>query len=295
MSRIIAICPKEYPGVCSVFRNGQALKLWNFYNLEHKFPIESDLYIFGGWHPGYRNLIERLTGKKSILITSSPAQLEMGVIDLEYLRIIMDFKNRGLIDTVFCGSSFLADWLEAVYFPYPIFLPEEPMWSWASKSYSVGLFLPSHYRKNIFNQILALEILKLRKPALEIITNVTFPYIPSDFKFVGWQPRSPYKQLISTLKVFLHATWTETLGYAAIDAIRQGTIPLLSVQNAQVLGSSQFIENIDNPLEIARKLEEILNLDSERYWVIIKNDFGRIKKLAVENLQKLQEVLSLYS
>lgn len=292
MSRIIAICPQEYPGVSSVFRNGQAFKLWSFYELHQKFPREAELFILGAWHPAYRKLIPSLKGKKTILITSTPAQLEMGIIDMQFLKFILELKYSKEIDEIFCGSKILADYISARHFPYPIYLENIEPVRWESKvPYSAGLFLPSHYRKNIFNQVIALNMLRKKFPQLDVITNVQFQFKPSFFRSIGWQPRKKYKEILGSLKVVLHVTWTESLGYAAIDALKQGTLPLVSLSTAKILGLEWNVYDSDDPEAILKQLEQILDLEKTRYILEKEKGVRQLKLLSEGNLIALIKIL----
>ena len=293
MDEIVAICPKEFPGVTAVFRDGEKLGLWKFYELHKPFPKEAKLFILGAWHPYYRMLFPDLKGKKTILITSTPAQLEMGVVDMEFLRLIQEFKNRDVIDDILCGSLALAEWLDAKYFPYPIWLsPDKAFNSIEEKVPNcVGLFLPYHYRKNIFNQIIALKLLQKRIPTLEVFTNLNPYYLPSFCKFVGWRYRAEYLQLLRTVQVFLHVTWTESLAYGVIDALREGTLPLVSTQVQGFLGSSFFVPDSDNPDEIADALEFMLNLPRGSYLQAWRSDLEELKNRAKPREAILNELL----
>ena len=139
----------------------------------------------------------------------------------------------------------------------------------ASKEDATGIFLPNHKRKNIQNQLAAIELL----PAA---------YRKKYTNLRGWMLEEQYRSLLSKVRVVMHATHCESFGYAVIEAIEAGTLPLISpcVRHNLNLTAAPMAWNLDSPVHISQKLLEVLTLDQDEY--------ERIIKLCVQDIQRLK-------
>ncbi len=277
MYEIIALCPKEYPGVTSVFRHGENLGLWKLCFLGEEIP-ENKLVILGAWHPAYAELLEK--HKCAIYITSTFGQMEFSHnrIEIEQYQEIIRLADVGKLVAVLSGYWEVANYSEkflkekSFWCPYPFEIKEqklEPDWWSKKEKNSTGIFLPDAPRKNTLNQIIAAAEISDR-----VYTNLPFVGIKV-VSSKGWIPEPEYSLRIKKLMVTLHCTFTESFSYAAAESLVLGTIPIVSLQVAENLGFLENWENVclqcDSSEKIMRSIKEIFELGEKSYLELLDN------------------------
>lgn len=260
------------PGVAAVGRNGSELGLWVYCGGYVPKVEKEDYIIWGAWSDSYYRAIRQHRCKQARFVTSSLGQMEMEPVELEWLQYDFKLLEKGDLDNIFFGSPDLAmlhKKREGVkYCPYPVTFNPKPF-DLASKEDATGIFLPNHKRKNIQNQLAAIELL----PAA---------YRKKYTNLRGWMLEEQYRSLLSKVRVVMHATHCESFGYAVIEAIEAGTLPLISpcVRHNLNLTAAPMAWNLDSPVHISQKLLEVLTLDQDEY--------ERIIKLCVQDIQRLK-------
>lgn len=290
MISFILPTPTHFPGIHAVARNGERLGYWKVeYVIDA--PKGSDLNIFGAWDDSYSRLLRMISGKKARLVGSSLGQMEMSGIELKWLDYDFKLLEKGVLDYLFFGSKDLyelhKDNEKVHWFLYPIFLGENtnlPKDQSTKIPNSIGIFLPKHFRKNWSNQKAAYELAKRKIPDLQVFTNE-----------VGWLPEKEYHELLSKMKLVLHVTHAESFGYAAIEAVQHGTLPIISPCVADNLWLNSLktedivISNPDSPREIAGRIVTLLKADW--YEELLRECQGTIQQLAEYNNAALGKLL----
>jgi len=292
---IVTTCPEAFVGVRSVFEHGKKLGFWKFLSINKDTEDQIQKFkviIFGAWTPFYKKIIETLKNKLIIIfLTSTPLQMDSAPVEHEFLQEILKIHDV----TIFCGSPFTKRMInheKCFYVPYPISTMDYPD-SKYDKKRSVGLFCPTHFRKNITNQLLAVSVI----PNLdEFHTNVPCQLMNPKFFFkYVWLSRNAYLSKINSLKAMLHVSLTESLCYAAVDAILAGTIPIISISiahNLELLDIDDIIvANHDDPDEIALQTQRMLDLNETQYAHLLAILKSRIDILARRNNNKMEAIL----
>jgi len=292
MSRIVAVCPKEFPGVSAVFRNGAESGLWEFIELGSRIPLDTSLIIVGGWLDGYLQFLNNPQSPVVVFFTSTIGQMEFSLDQVEFLqcRIVHQLVSQNIVKCVLVGWPDLIDFVfsdckarnRGFYFPYPISLKESRTPGIQDKiSNSIGIFSPRAPRKNLQNQILAATSIG------ELHTNVILGVGDRQVKYYNWQTRQDYLDCLSKLTVSLHCGFTESLCYAAIDSILAGVIPVISLQVAENLGISMLspivVHQVDSVTNIRRRIQDVLSWDEKAYLAVLNELRDSLKRTAERN------------
>lgn len=281
MPRIIAVCPKEYPGVNSVFRHGASLGYWKHVALGEEIP-EHEILILGAWHPDYCALLN-LKSKKGIYITSTIGQMDFsqGMIELQQIEAMQRLLKEKRIDFILAGWPDVANLFSGIgpahHCPYPFdesLLRERR----AKIPNSIGIFLPFSPRKNITNQLTAAKM-----SGAKVFTNL--PINSSEISNVGWLDIKDYNAQIEELKLTLHCTFTESFSYGAAESLFLGTLPIVSTQIAENLNLGPEITcyQCDSVKNILEKILYILNLDYKSYEILLNQQLARIRVKLQQN------------
>ena len=292
MFRIVAVCPKEYPGVSAVLRNGKSLGYWEFMHLGEEVP-PNDLLLLGAWHPAYEDLLKKY--KCVVYLTSTVAQMEFSVnsVELNQVECIRIHLAEKRIKAALSGwpdvVSMFPD-AKSLYCPYPFDTrPYESFKAEQKILNSVGLFSTYEPRKNISNQLLA-----ALNAGVELHTNLPltgrfiFPY--------GWLPEAEYHRILSRLMASLHCGFAESFCYAAAEALLLGTLPIVSTQIAENLGLTNFLacHQCDSFINILMKIKMILPMNEREYNSILEvereNLLNRLKKYSEITKNVLDEI-----
>lgn len=305
--KVLMTCPEIYVGVRAVAINGEALGLWKFISLEElkkEVLKDYDLVIFGAFVDKYLDLLP-FCKKKAFCWTSSPGQVEMsggGYVEIDFLNKIMVLLKEKKVDYVFIGSKELFECLKndgIFWFPYPFsirlldrFIPDNPGFI----PDSVGLFAPFHPRKNHFVQIHAFRLSNLKKAELVLHTNTKLKTF-GNIVYTPWLPDEEYYKLIANMKITLQIFHCESFAYSAVESVMLGTIPIVSpcIQQNLDLPDQVRIKNPDSPVEISKKIDEIIELSPEAYASLIRECQKRVANIIVRNNKELKLLLERIS
>lgn len=303
--KIISLCPEYFPGVCSVFENMRDLKLCEFIKLggkEVQIPL-SEFYLLGAWLPEYENLIKELKkaqAKIGIVWTSTTAQMEQtpNGIELKYLEKILEMLKNNEIDYLFFGDKNLFQYYEGrkgihpFFYPISIKLIEQYK---ANKTIdnTIGLFVPNSPRKNIMGQIYAFLLSARKNTNLMLYTNTGVDAFEKNITSYGWLKEEEYHDLLGKMKIILHCTHTESFGYAVVEAIMMGVLPIMSpcIKDNLNLPEEICVNNPDSPIKISEKINEIMAWPKEHFDETLSKCQLIIKELAQNNNFKLKEML----
>ena len=296
MSKIIAVCPKEYPGVNAVFRHGAALGLWTHLHLEDTIP-ENDFVILGAWHPSYEEYLDK--HRCVVYLTSTFGQMEFSnnQIEIQYIPMFIELLNKNRIKAILAGWKEVADYFndrvkeKSFYCPYPFseaYLKEIKEGAFIKEPNSVGIFLPCAPRKNTFNQLLAAV-----KSGMKIYTNLPYNFENPNINKIEWLSNEEYFLFISRLTLTLHCTFTESFSYAAAESLMLGTLPIVSLQISENLNlpHNLICYQCDSVSNILSKIEGIKELDEFRYEEHIRSCQGHFRFKNKINFALTKDVL----
>lgn len=312
---------KQFPGVSTVMRNMESISggLCRFHEIVdnditkiHRDFLDADKVILGGWNP---ELFPQLCMKRnnvSIMLCSSLGQMELSIVEPQFLNQIISLKKRGHVSSVIVGSSevFMAYYYSVdnmTLMPYPIELEEFAGFDYNKKTFAdVGLFMPSHGRKNIMNQIYGTILADLRmkqENRIESITLKTNNDINTTVIKVdklGWLDRKKYLKKLKQLKVGLHVTFTESFGYGALDYMLVGVPVLVSTTVAynlelpSTLNNNMMVINCDSAREISEKIYNIITMKEEEYKHLSMSVRVHAKNLAIDKNSQFLSWLSTF-
>lgn len=300
--RILCTTPKAFVGVSSVFMHLSSIGLADFVSLEElnlEIVNKYDLIIFGAWDNLYLQYILNAKCKKALLLTSAIAQVEMSpsMIELAYLKNILKLLDDKKLDYIFVGDKNLYEVIKKdkiYWFPYPIDINAYNSVVGNNKILnSVGLFCPTHHRKNMLNQLFAVKLARLVKAEVHMHTNAKLKML-GDYTFYTWLNRDAYLDLISKIYLNLNVFHSESFCYSTVDSIGAGTLPLVSpcVQKNLGLPDEITINNPDSAIDIAHKILHLIKLRP--------NDYNRLLALCMKSITKLKinndkELINLFN
>lgn len=294
-NNVLCVCSKSFPGVSTVFFHGQKLGLWDFKHIESinlQEIQDYNLIIFGGYHWMYEHWLPYCKQKKAFLITSSLGQIEQSGEAEMFSRMIELLKNN-TINYLLVGSKDLKESLgdnRIFRFPYPYsgeFLPKKEYFD-----NRIGLFCPTHHRKNLLNQIHAFRLCYDKNPELELYTNARIRTY-GNVKVCDWLNQKDYAELLGSMSVVLNVFHTESFCYSTIDALMLGVPVIVSqcIKDNLNLPDDVVIKNSDSLLEISKKLQEKLKLSPKQRYELVLDCKERVLKLVGENNAKLEVLL----
>ena len=225
--------------------------LWKFVVLEgSRIPIpEADTYILGAWSPAYSHFLN-LGSRTGVLITSSAGEMDLEPVEQEYLRSILVDPR---VNFVWFGSKSLADVYpeKGFYAPYPISTGGELLQT--QKQDIMTLFCSTGLKKNILNQLLAVQIAQRHSP-LVLHTNIQgYDEVLAKIKHVrhGWLDRDVYAGLLASARMNLAVSWAETYCYQVAECALLGTPSIIS---STVPLPGHVVQGPNDPREIGAKI-----------------------------------------
>lgn len=306
MPEIFLTCKDYFPGVRAVFRHVESLGLGKFIgdisnpaamnDINQSDLNEDDLVIFGAWDQTYALPMRRLKCEKGLLFTSSPGQMSLspGACEIDMLAQLLRWRKEGKLDHLFILSRELFEYLKEctsipiTYFPAPFdfsLYEKHRFNNFEAKTRSIGLFIPqnSEARKNYYNQKLAVDMVLKQYPDVQIRTNA-----------LQWLPEEQYYSMLGSVMVNLQVTHTEAFDYQAAEAIACGTITVTSPCVRENIGLDDpfTVRNPDSPIEIKRRVMDVLELEEEEYMSHSRAQMNALKATAERNNTLLNLLLS---
>jgi len=298
--KLLGIGPHGFPGASRVLRDLAGLGLADFTYLEDlRFPVDTDLCILAAWAPAYHLILDKLPCT-FVLWTSPLTQAELSDPELDYLSFIM---RSDKVERVWCERS-LAEVLggKAFWLPFPVDVERVQKYKQSGERSGVGLFVPSRGYKNIASQLAAVKLLQNRDPSLLLHTNVMdtkyrrlISMLNIQAEFYPWLPEEEYYRLLGSLRLILHVSLSESWAYGVSDAMLLGTVCLVSRAIDWVDPSLGLtVENPDNPIEIAEKMNYALGVPRlskqvEEYTVKVVRENNHKLKKGIMNILEQEE------
>ena len=298
MLRTIAICPAEFPGVTTVFKNGDRLGLWQHVKLGDRIPLDTETMIIDTWINNYKDFLGKPQIRIIPFLTSTIGQMEFSwnQIELKLIRAVIELMEKNIIQFVLAGWPDVIDVMfprfkaqdRAFFCPYPLDIRYSRKLRINKKiPNSIGLFSPSSARKNLQNQILA------GSASGELHTNLNIQ--GNGIKNYPWIDEQSYYDMLNKLKITLHCGFTESFCYAAAESLMCGTIPIVSLQIAQNLGFPEdipiIVRQVDSANTIKIKVQNVLNWNDAYYVAYVGYLQTLLTKTAEQNLEQIKIIL----
>jgi len=291
---ILTVCPEAYPGTTSVLKHYSVSNL-----VEHSDEISPQtvegkkLVILGGWHPIYYEAVKKIHAANvpiGMFWTSSVGQNDFSNngIEISFIHIITDMLNSGMVDKLFVATPSVKSMYDQIVDPEKvILLPYAFDWDDVQKSLKpdvpvgddwVDLFCPGDTRKNILVQTLGTKLAggHLHYSGLKPRYKWFADLIKSKYTDMGWMGKpDPYYTAVQTMKLGLQVTYAETFDYVVAEhfALKRpcliSTVMTQWVDNKRLL-KDILVHNLDEPLEVAEKIEHVLNMSNKR-WKNLNN------------------------
>jgi hypothetical protein len=308
----VAAISVGYPGVSSVFENMQDVGLCEFIRLgnsqETIIPNDADLYLLGAWHDVYSSIITQIRshckGKIGVLVTSSAGQMESTANQIEIVQLnkLFEMLTRREIDYIFFGSYELFEYYKDIdgvkRFPYPFAYDKIiKNKSEIKLKNDVGLFCPSHFRKNEYNQSYGFQMARKTIPELTLHTNTGLEKTNKWMLNYSWMPRDEFLKFVSKMRCNLHISFTESFCYFFAESLALGSPCLISQTIAdnfklpEELANYLVVKNPDSICEISKKILQITGMEDEPYKQLCDDGSDHIKKLSEQNNSHLKDIL----
>ncbi len=277
MSKVVFLTA-PFPGVIRVGQEGQKLGLWDLLVLDpltqQRLPL-ADCYILGAWHPQeYPDILDILVEQKKqvgVCWTSGPGEVGLEMEEMSFLRTILDDQR---ISFIWFGSKALAEIFpeKGFFAPYPLAIPLE-MPPQTEKGLTMTLLCPSTAKKNIFNNLLAAQVLQRRR-GLMLVTNVDprilafFSRGLNSYAPSMWIRQPEYEGFLRESQINLAVSWSETFSYQVAEACMAGA-PSVVAKTTWWMPPEFKVEDPNNPLELAHRAETVIGL-GERAFIAVQ-------------------------
>ncbi|GAH19267.1 unnamed protein product [marine sediment metagenome] len=306
----VTLAPGVFPGVSQVFKELELLNLAKHIYVNQLNQIKpSDTVIFGAWHPQYSLYLRRCKAKKKYISWHSPlAQAELNN-EPELIRLILDLKKKGIIQgivhmdednyKIFGGEN-------DFYLPHPFstdrFKEQRKKYAKAVDLKSISFFTAfGNKQKNIMCQLGGISLAQKKHPVMLHVNDMPEVYrrfcdtLGIKYTDHGFIPEDKYYEMIYGTKLGLQVSVSEAFNYVVAIFLALGTPCIVSPAIAENFKIEEDpvlrVKNIDSPVEISRKINDILEMDEEEYKVLSNECVERIEKLSVKNNKKAKETI----
>ena len=252
------------------------------------------LTIIGGrnWILRNNKILREINGKKGILYCSPLAQAEISNEEIKNLTVYLQWLDDKRIDYLFVGSKSLADRLkrkDVIYLPAPSLsdLNLRPRTN-SPKKKIVAIFNDKAIHKNIINTLAGVSISKNTKEIWingargeYLILSEMFG-LKKRIKNLEYIPKKNFYTILKKVKLLLQISFTEGFSYSAFESMLLGVPVMTSKTIAWNTISLLKVNNCENHIEIARKIDLILSLRPKEYASLSQN----CRKVAMKIIQK---------
>jgi len=240
--------------------------------------IKSTLTIIGGrnWIKRNHKILEKIPGKKGILYTSPLAQAEISNEEIANLKTYFSWLDSKKIDYLFFSSKSLAERFDrddVYHLPAPsitdlnLFKQKKKV----PKTNTVGLINNKARHKNILNTIAGVSLSSKTKEFIINGLNEEYEDLLKRFglkkrtKNVGFLSNKRYNEIMLSLKLSVHISFSESYCYSVFKAMAVGTPVLVSKAIDWVKIKDLIINDLRDHEEIAKKIDYVLGLSKADY------------------------------
>lgn len=312
--QILTICPEDYPGTTAVLKHYSVSNL-----VEHTDTISPEtvsdrkIVIFGGWHPIYYEAMKRVMGTGTpigMFWTSSVGQTDFSNngMEVSYLHLIMDLINAGVVQKLFVATESVQDMFrkfvkrpdDVILLPYAYNFEE--IEAAKDKNLIIGkdwvdLFCPGDTRKNLLVQIHGAKNANVHLHFSGLRTRYKWFSDLMKIKYtdMGWMKKDSYYRAVQTMKLGLQVTYAETFDYVVAEHFGLERPCLISTVMGSWVDKSLWddlmVYNIDDPFEVAKKIENIMDMPKKEWKSLNKQCYEFMQKEAVRRNTIVNDVL----
>ncbi len=306
----VTLAEGVFPGVSQVFKELGHLDLAEHIYINQLNEVKpSDTVIFGAWHPQYSLPLRRCKSKKKYISWHSPlAQAELNN-ESEFIRLILDLKKKGIIQgivhmdydnyKIFGGEN-------DFYLPHPFstdrFKEHRKKYAKAVDPKSISFFTAfGNKQKNIMCTLGGVSRTQKKYPVMLHVNGMPDVYrrfsdtLGIKYTDHGFIPEDKYYEMIYGTKLGLQVSVSEAFNYVVAIFLALGTPCIVSPAIAENFKIEEDpvlrVKNIDSPVEISRKINDILVMDGEEYKVLSDDCIEIVEELSVRNNKKAKETI----
>lgn len=313
--QILTICPEDYPGTTAVLKNYNVSGL-----VEHSDTISPEtvndkkMVIFGGWHPIYYEAMKRVISAGvpiGLYWTSSVGQTDFSNngMEISYMHLVMDLVNSGVINKLFVATEsvqnmyqrFIKEPDNVIHLPYAYDF--EPIEKAKDKTLKPGdkwvdLFCPGDTRKNLLVQThgAAIAGAHLHYSGLRTRYKWFADLMKMKYTDMGWMAKKNYYKSVQTMKLGLQVTYAETFDYVVAEHFGLERPCLISTVMGSWVDKSLWddlmVYNIDDPFEVAKKIENILDMPNKEWKALNKKCYNFMQTEADRRNEIVNKVLN---
>jgi glycosyltransferase involved in cell wall biosynthesis len=229
--------------------------------------------IFSGFPPYFGELMKRLknkTTKIGLIYHGFFSELSGNQQLMQQLKWIVELNKSGFLDKIAFNKKGMAESLKALWGieAHKIIL-KTPLLSSVTKQNDgvhIGVLGNDQFRKNLHNQVVAAAMIK--DVHIHVTTDTNFEYLPAPtiIKHPTGQSHSDFTQILGSMDVNLHLSFSESWGQLTTESLAMG-VPCLTAYHSDVFDYDEelremlVVSDFDDSFGIAKKLNKILQLN----------------------------------
>lgn len=243
--------PKEISKLCSVINE-----------------LRFNQVIFSGFAPFYEQICNELNTFKKVIYHGFLAELSDNILQQKIFNLIVTLAKEKKIKSVGFIKKGLALSINKIYnIPtFEIILPNNNInenKKVLELPLRIGCLVNTSFRKNIHNQSLAASMVK--DATVHVFKTKELDYIDNgQLVFHDLMDHSQFLELLSSMTINLHVTFSESWGQVLSESISQG-VPCISGYTSsffdydEELKQKLIVHGYDDSWCIYKKIEEVLN------------------------------------
>jgi glycosyltransferase involved in cell wall biosynthesis len=229
--------------------------------------------VFSGFPPYFGELMKRLKNKKTkiaLIYHGFFSELSGNQQLIRQLRQLVELNQQGVLDKIAFNKKGMAESLKALWGieAHKIIL-KTPLLSSVTKQNDgvhIGVLGNDQFRKNLHNQVVAAAMIK--DVHIHVTTDTNFEYLPAPtiIKHPTGQSHSDFTQILGSMDVNLHLSFSESWGQLTTESLAMG-VPCLTAYHSDVFDYDEelremlVVSDFDDSFGIAKKLNKILQLN----------------------------------
>lgn len=252
--------------------------------------------IFSGFVSYFSLIIENIkSAKVGVIFHGALSELSN---ENNQLQLILKLADSGIIHHVAFIKKGLSDYFEKIIsvksfnLNLKTSLPDVLEIIHHDDSINIGVFGNSGFNKNIHNQVAA--SLAIKDSKVHVICDDDFSYLDKNKRIIRYSKleRNKFMALLGSMTLNSHISFSESWGQIVTESLAMG-VPCLTSNNNGIFDHDEFlaetliVNQYDNPLAIANRLEKIIDNRDE----IRKRGLDYIDKLNNISDAKLKEFI----
>lgn len=227
--------------------------------------------VFSGFPPYFGELMKRLKNKKTtiaLIYHGFFSELSGNQQLMKQLRQLVELIQQGVLDKIAFNKKGMAESLKALWgidahkiiLKTPL-LPSVPKYC---EGIHIGVLGNDQFRKNLHNQVVAAAMTK--DAQIHVTSDTNFDYLPNPklIKHETGQSHSDFTQILGSMHVNLHLSYSESWGQLTTESLAMG-VPCLTAYHSDVFDYDEdlremlVVDDFDNSFAIYKKIEKVLS------------------------------------